>query len=259
MEKHSWLSDAWIGEKSQVIKLTETRTATAVLTLLWANNYSINRLMTLQHSFINPNKGLTQQQTLCVCSRKDSKVCNKIWRLANKDFSLFLFSRSWKSKTMGFMCVSGCVWPRSAEAPEAISVPDTQPDSGRHLHPLGTKFVPENIRANTHGGQNAVSQFNHIPVSLLCGSVCLVCSLCCNSTEKETTLTADTKLPSCVYKTNKPWSYSNRRVRAECECSTDQTTVTIVWQAVCSSLIICSSNGSSNKLHSRLSVGSSSI
>lgn len=99
------------------------------------------------------------------------------------------------------------------------------------------------MRTNqTHKGKYMVSQFNHIPVCLLCGSVCFVCSLCNKSTQKETMVATETRLPSCVYKTNKPWSYLNRRARGECECCSDQTTATIVCHAVCSSLIICSSS-----------------
>lgn len=63
---------------------------------------------------------------------------------------------------------------------------------------------------------------------VLCGSVCLVCCLCNNSTEKGTMLDAETRLPSCVYKTNKPCSYLNWRVTRECECSSDQTTTATV-------------------------------
>lgn len=106
-------------------------------------------------------------------------------------------------------------------------------------------FVPENVHTSqTHKGKHTVSQFNHIPVRL-CGLVCFVCSLCIKSTQKETMPTAATRQPSGVYKTNKPWSYLNRRARGECECSSDQTTATIVCQAVCSSLIIRSSKGPS--------------
>lgn len=160
------------------------------------------------------------------------------------------------------------VWmtePQSAEAAGSISVSDTRPGSGKHLRPLQTKFLPDVQKKIiikkelTHHTQRKENIWFANSITSKCGSVCLVCSLRNNSTEKETMLTGETKLPSCVCKTNKPRSYLNRAVRGECKCSTDQTTATIVCQAIGSSLIIYSSNGLFDKLLSCLSVAPSSI
>lgn len=73
-------------------------------------------------------------------------------------------------------------------------------------------FYLENINTHSQRGKYTVTQFNRIPVFLLCGSVCFVCSLCNNSAEKTTMLNAATRLPICVYKTNRARSYLNTRV-----------------------------------------------
>ncbi len=159
------------------------------------------------------------------------------------DLDLLKLLRGFQSQTHSLTQVSIRVLLRQSLYLKTHTQTCTHTHTHTHTHP--------------HRGKYMVSQFNHIPVCLLCGSVCFVCSLCNNSTEKETMLNAETRLPSCVYKTNKPWSYLNRWVTRECECSSDQTTTaTVVCPPVCSTLIVY---GPSNKLLFCLSVGPSSI
>lgn len=106
-------------------------------------------------------------------------------------------------------------WPLSAGAPELISISNTQPDSGKHPSPPETMILSgkhKHTQTHSQRGKYTVTQFNRIPVFLLCGSVCFVCSLYNNSAEKTTMLNAATRLPICVYKTNRARSYLNTRV-----------------------------------------------
>lgn len=105
-------------------------------------------------------------------------------------------------------------------------------------------ILSENINTHSQRRKYTVTQFNHIPVFLWCRSVCFVCSL---SIYSATMLNAVTRLPICVYKTNRACSYLNTRVTRYCECCSLQTTATVVWQPVCSSLIVHFTNGTSDK------------
>lgn len=74
-------------------------------------------------------------------------------------------------------------------------MPDTQPDSGRRLHPLETVSVPDGVP--THSGKvYTVSHVYSVWNSLFC--------LLSVQQEKETMLNVKTRLPSCMLKTNKP-------------------------------------------------------
>lgn len=140
------------------------------------------------------------------------------------------------------VCVCGFDQPRCSEAAGENTVSDTEPDSGKHQRPPQTKPQPEN-KHKTHTEDNKWFTNPVTPPCVFCVGQ-FVWSACCATIQqrKETMLTAETKLPSCVYKTNKPWIYLNKRLGEECECSTGQTTATIVCQAVRSSLIIYLSN-----------------